>query len=98
MFNTVSHVPPKTYHVDTYLDPSYGKKISYWETQSQVYRTYMAFFSLITEIWVLKTIFNRLSIPLSISLPILNFTLQTMQSTVQNSILHDRLHGLLEMT
>jgi hypothetical protein len=39
----------------------------------------------------LKIISNKLSSLLSIS----NFSLQTVQSTVQNNTLHDRLHDLL---
>jgi hypothetical protein len=41
-----------------------------------------------------QTIFSRLSISLTIS----NFTLQTVKSTVQNSTLLSRLHGLLKIT
>jgi hypothetical protein len=37
---------------------------------------------------------NRLSISLFIS----NFALQTVQSTIQNSILHGQIHVLLKMT
>lgn len=40
-----------------------------------------------------NAIFSRLLISLLIS----NFTLQTMQFIVQNNILHDHLHSLLEM-
>jgi hypothetical protein len=40
-----------------------------------------------------KTISNRLSI----SLPISNYTLQTVEYTMQNITLHDRLYDLLEM-
>jgi hypothetical protein len=43
----------------------------------------------------LKIISNKLSILLSSLLSISNFSLQTVQSTVQNNTLHDRLHDLL---
>jgi hypothetical protein len=35
------------------------------------------------------------SYPTHISLLILNFTLQTIHSTVQNNVLHDHMHALL---